>query len=171
MDEISGLAAARERTRARLAGLELQTAESMEAARRDAERVGGLLGIAAGIVTFLMPNVTAAALLAVIAAWAIVMGVAEVVAAIELRKVITDEWLLVVAGVASVAFGVFLVARPAAGALAVVLWIGAYALATGVLLVALAFRLRSWGRALSAALPPPLERSAAPVRGAPALTR
>ena len=116
--------------------------------------VGGLLGIAAGIVTFLMPNITAIALLAVIAAWAMVVGIAEVVAAIELRKVITGEWLLIVAGLASVAFGVFLIARPAAGALAVAFWIGAYAVVSGVLIMALAFRLRSWAHALSAGVRP-----------------
>lgn len=112
--------------------------------------VGGLLGIAVGIVTFLMPGITAVALLAVIATWAIVLGIAEVAAAIELRKVIADEWLLIIVGVASVAFGVFMIARPAAGALAVLLWIGAYAVITGILQIALAFRLRSWGQTLPA---------------------
>ena len=93
-----------------------------------------------------MPGVTAIVLLYFIAAWAIVTGVAEIAAAIRLRKVITGEWLLVVAGVLSVLFGLFLVMFPKAGALAVVLWIGAYATTLGSVLIALAFRLRSWGR-------------------------
>jgi len=108
--------------------------------------LGGLAGIAVGAVTMVAPNLTVVALLAVIATWAIITGIAEVVAAIRLRKVITGEWLFVVAGVLAVAFGLMLFAAPAEGALALVLWIGAYAMVTGALLIAFAFRLRSWGR-------------------------
>ena len=108
--------------------------------------LGGLLGIAAGIATFIWPGLTATILLAVIAVWAILMGIFEVVAAIRLRKLIEGEWALILAGVLSVAFGVLLVMRPAVGALAVVLWIGAYALVSGIVLVSLGFKLRNWGR-------------------------
>ena len=109
--------------------------------------LGGLVGIAAGLITFSMPGVTAIALLFLIAAWAIVTGIAGIAVAIKLRKVITGEWLLVVAGALSVLFGVGLVVFPGAGALAVVLWIGAWATVMGILLIALAFRLRNWNQA------------------------
>lgn len=108
--------------------------------------IGGFIGIAAGVVTFLLPGLTAAALLGIVAAWAILMGTAELAAAIRLRKVLTDEWALVLAGALTVAFGFLLIARPGLGALALVLWIGAYASVAGVLLLALAFRLRTWDR-------------------------
>ncbi|HET8713582.1 MAG TPA: DUF308 domain-containing protein [Gemmatimonadales bacterium] len=110
--------------------------------------VGGLLGMAIGVVTLLMPAITAVALLALIAAWAIVMGIAEIAAAIRLRKEISGEWVLVVSGLLAVAFGGFIIARPGLGALAIVLWIGAYALVSGALLVWLGVRLRGWGRRL-----------------------
>jgi uncharacterized membrane protein HdeD (DUF308 family) len=109
----------------------------------------GIAGVAAGIVTVLWPGITALALLYVIAAWALVIGGLEIAAAIRLRKVITGEWLLALAGIASVALGLLLVLFPGPGALALVLWIGAYALVSGVLLIVLAFRLRSWGKAHS----------------------
>jgi uncharacterized membrane protein HdeD (DUF308 family) len=124
--------------------------------------VGGILGIAIGIQTFLIPNLTAVALLAFIASWSIIIGIAEIVAAIRLRKVLTGEWLLMLAGLASAAFGVFLIARPSLGALAVVLWIGASAMVSGILLIALAFRLRSWGRSPASAAPPRAQQRGVP---------
>jgi uncharacterized membrane protein HdeD (DUF308 family) len=90
-------------------------------------------------------------LLYLIAAWALVTGGLEIAAAIRLRKVITGEWLLVLIGIASVALGVILILFPEPGALAVVLWIGAYALVSGALLIALGIRLRSWAKSLQVA--------------------
>ena len=103
----------------------------------------GSLGIAAGVVTLFWPGITAMALLYVIAAWALVAGVLEVAAAVRLRKVIAGEWLLALSGLLSIGLGVVLMLFPGTGALAVVLWIGAYALVSGALLVALALRLRA----------------------------
>jgi uncharacterized membrane protein HdeD (DUF308 family) len=105
---------------------------------------GGLLGILAGLVTFVMPGITALGLLILIAAWALVTGILEIIAAIRLRKIITNEWLLILAGIASVAFGVILLLRPAAGALALIWWFGAWALIFGILMIVLAFRMRNW---------------------------
>ena len=106
--------------------------------------IEGLMGVTVGVVTLLWFEMSALALLYVIAAWALVTGGLEIAAAIRLRKVMTGEWLLVLSGIASVAFGVLLMLFPGAGALAVVLWIGAYALVSGALLIVFSFRLRSW---------------------------
>jgi uncharacterized membrane protein HdeD (DUF308 family) len=108
--------------------------------------LGGAFGIAVGVTTFYVPEFTIFALLAIVAAWAIVTGIMEIVAAIRLRKEIVGEWTFVVAGLLAVAFGVTLLARPGAGALALAVLIALYAIVSGALLVALGLRLRRWGR-------------------------
>src|SRR5512134_2702196 len=82
----------------------------------------GLLGIAAGLLTFLMPGVSALVLLFFIAGWAIATGVMQIIGAIQLRKEIDNEWLLILGGVISVLFGVGMMLAPGAGALALV-WV------------------------------------------------
>ena len=80
----------------------------------------GLVGLAAAAAAFFYPGLTAMVLLYVIAAWAILTGLLQLAAAIRLRKEIEGEFWLGLAGVASVAFGVLLIARPGAGALSVI---------------------------------------------------
>jgi uncharacterized membrane protein HdeD (DUF308 family) len=102
----------------------------------------GILGIAAGIVTFLWPGMTALVLLLFIASWAVLMGIFEIAAAIRLRKHIENEWLLGLSGLVSILFGVLLFLQPGAGALAVIWLIGSFAIFFGILLIALGFRLK-----------------------------
>jgi uncharacterized membrane protein HdeD (DUF308 family) len=103
----------------------------------------GFIGIVTGLAVFAWPGLSAVVLLLFIAAWAVVRGVFQILAAVRLRKLIEDEWLLGLAGALSVAFGVLAAIRPAAGALAIVTLLGAFAIASGVLQVLLGFRLRA----------------------------
>jgi uncharacterized membrane protein HdeD (DUF308 family) len=103
----------------------------------------GLLGVAAGIVTFMYPGITAIVLLVIIAFAAIVRGVFEIAAGIRLRKEIEGEFWLILGGVLSIVFGVFLLLRPGVGALAVVWLIGGYAIVFGIIAMMLSFRLRA----------------------------
>jgi len=109
----------------------------------------GVIGIVAGIVTFLWPAITAIALLYIIAFWAVFTGIFEIMAGIRLRKVVANEWLLLLMGTLSVLFGMLILFSPGAGALAIVLWIGAYALIFGIFLLAFAFRLRGHRRLIA----------------------
>ena len=108
----------------------------------------GVISIAAGVIAFVYPGITALALLIVIASWAIVTGVLEIAAAIRLRREISGEWMLALDGLFSILFGAILLWRPGAGALALIWWIAAYAIVFGALLIALGLRLRSWVRGL-----------------------
>ena len=103
----------------------------------------GLVGIAAASATFLYTGISAVVLLYVIAGWAIVTGIFEIVAAVQLRKEVEGEVWLALAGLASVFFGAVLFARPGVGALAVMWMIGTYSVLFGVLLVALGFRVKT----------------------------
>jgi uncharacterized membrane protein HdeD (DUF308 family) len=103
----------------------------------------GLLSVAAGILTFFYPGVTALSLVWVIAFWAIFTGAFEIAVAIQLRKHLSNEWALILAGILSVVFGVLVIARPNAGALSILWLIGTYAILYGVMLLTIAIRLKS----------------------------
>jgi uncharacterized membrane protein HdeD (DUF308 family) len=110
---------------------------------------GGIVGILAALITMFWPGITALALVYVIAAWAVITGIAEITTAVRLRKHISGEWLLGLAGAASILFGILIATMPIVGALAIALWVGAYAFVFGALMLALGFRLRHW-RGISA---------------------
>lgn len=103
----------------------------------------GLVSIAAGVIALVVPGITALVLLTVIAAWAIVAGASEIALAVQYRKRIEHEWLLAIEGALSIGFGIILFLAPLVGAIVIGLWIGAYALVLGGMLIASAFRLRT----------------------------
>jgi uncharacterized membrane protein HdeD (DUF308 family) len=111
--------------------------------RSSAQAVQGVVGIAAGVLTFMWPIVTAFALVLFIGAWAVVTGIFEIAAAIRLRRTITGEWLLALSGVMSVLFGVLVLVFPGAGAVGIAWVLGVYAAAAGLVLITLGIRLRS----------------------------
>jgi uncharacterized membrane protein HdeD (DUF308 family) len=119
---------------------------AVRAARRQ-ERWGwlileGIFDIGAGIVALLWPGITVLVFVILVAAWAIVSGASMAIAAFRLDRR-GARWLMALAGVLSVIWGVLLAIWPISGALVLTLWIGAYALVFGITLIVLAFRLRS----------------------------
>ncbi len=100
----------------------------------------GILGIAVGLATFFFPGITAQALVFLIGVWASLTGIFEVIAGFELP--IKRDWLLVIAGIASIVFGVLVFAYPTTGALAITWLIGLYALVFGISMIAFGIRLR-----------------------------
>src|SRR6266436_3709093 len=108
----------------------------------------GLVSIGAGVSTIFYPGLTALVLVLVMGANALVTGVLDIAVAIRLRKAIRGEWLLIVTGIISIVFGVLVFLFPGAGALALAWLISVHAIVTGVLLLALAFRVRAWARSV-----------------------
>jgi uncharacterized membrane protein HdeD (DUF308 family) len=110
--------------------------------------VGAIAGILIGVVTFFRPAATLLALTVLIGAWALVTGVFEIIAAIRLRREIRGEWLHLLTGLLSVAFGLIVLLWPVSGAVAVAWIIGIYAIMFGILLLSASLRMRRYGRPL-----------------------
>ncbi|WP_113701632.1 HdeD family acid-resistance protein [Nonomuraea lactucae] len=104
--------------------------------------ISGIIGILAGIIAFVWPGITSLALLFVVAFWAIFTGVSEIVAGIQMRQVIQNEWALIVGGVLSVIFGVLLLIWPGAGLLTLVWLLGIFAVLYGIAMVILSFKVK-----------------------------
>lgn len=105
--------------------------------------VEGLVGILIGFAAFVWPGMTTLVLVDLIAFWAIFTGVLEISYAVRMRRELPGEFYLGLAGVASIVLGILMLAWPAAGAFAIVVMLGAYALIFGISMLVLAFRLRS----------------------------
>lgn len=108
--------------------------------------VTGVAGIVFGLMALIWPGETALVLLLLIAWWAVITGILEIVAAISMRKEIEGEWFYIGSGIVSVLFGVLLFVWPVSGALGVIWIIGLFSIIFGIALLAAAFRLRKLAR-------------------------
>ncbi|MGX8272207.1 HdeD family acid-resistance protein [Brevundimonas diminuta] len=109
--------------------------------------LGGVVSILAAVVAFAWPGLTALVLVYLIGFWSILRGVLEIIGAIRLRNEIANEWTLGVAGALSVIFGLILVFMPGAGALGLLWLIAAWAVLFGLLLIWVAFKVRTLAKA------------------------
>jgi uncharacterized membrane protein HdeD (DUF308 family) len=112
--------------------------------------LGGVLSVSAGAIALLSPGAVVLAVLWLIAAWAIARGAVDVVAAVQLRRVIEGEWLLALGGLLSIVFGLLLLVYPDAGVLAVITFVGSFAVVLGIVLSVCGLRLRRVARAAAA---------------------
>lgn len=103
----------------------------------------GVVSVVFGLMAFMWPGITAIILLFIVAAWAFVSGIIELMAAVQLRKVISGEWVLGLTGILSISIALLLVAQPGAGAVAVTWLIGLYAFIFGALLLYLGVKIRN----------------------------
>ncbi len=113
----------------------------------------GIIGILAGVVTFVSPGITMLTLLLYIAIWAIIVGLLQIWGAIRLRKEIDNEWLLILGGVVLIAYGIVLMTRPDVGVQASIWTIGSFSIVLGFIYGALAFWLKRYNEPVGAAHP------------------
>lgn len=106
----------------------------------------GLISVIAGVAAMTWPGLTAVVFVWIIGFWSVARGLAEIITAIRLRKEISNEWMLIFAGLISVLFGIALFSSPAFGVIVILWMIGAWAVLFGILLVILSFRLKSLGK-------------------------
>ncbi|MBB4041144.1 uncharacterized membrane protein HdeD (DUF308 family) [Microvirga flocculans] len=101
----------------------------------------GILDIAVGIIALVMPGLTVAFFIALLAVWSLVTGALMIVAAFRLNPAYGRGWMIF-SGVVSILFGVALLIAPLIGAVVLTWWLGAYALVFGIALLVLAFKLK-----------------------------
>lgn len=105
--------------------------------------IEGIVGVVFGLYAILAPVAAAAVFVNIVAFWAILTGVAELFAAIRLRRDMQGELMLFLIGIVSILFGVFLLARPVAGAVFFVYVLAGYGLIFGILLINFGLRMRN----------------------------
>jgi len=106
----------------------------------------GLLGLVLGVFIFLRPLDSVAAFALVIAFWALFTGIAEILNAFELARVVKHWWVLLVSGLVAVGFGILaLIYYPLVSLGFAVAWVSLWLLVTGILAIYAAYWQRKYG--------------------------
>jgi len=103
----------------------------------------GIVGLVIAAIVVFRPGIAGLALYFTIAIWAILTGILEIVAAVQMRKLIQNEFWLILGGILSIVFGVLLYVFPLVGILTVIYLIGFYAILFGIVMIVFSFRLRA----------------------------
>lgn len=106
--------------------------------------LSGCVGILLGLIVFLYPGLPAVALLVIIAIWGVLRGLLDIAAAVQLRKLIANEWLLGLGGLISIVFAGVLMYVPFASGQAFIWLLAAYALVYGALQLGFAHRVHRY---------------------------
>jgi len=145
-------------------------ASGMQAARALSSRTAGpvfghlllgLVDLAAGVVALAWPGPTALVLVLIVGVWAVIAGLVEFAAAFASGEPAGARAMFIVAGLATVAFGVVLCARPGIGAVTLALLFGLFNLIAGISMLVKGIELRRTGRTLHSVKTGTAEKKAA----------
>lgn len=106
--------------------------------------IEGLIFLGAGILVLFNPVSALGGIMIFIAAWAILSGLIHIIGAIKMRKVITNEWLMILNGIVSIIFGILLAGNLIQGAGVMLMVFGAFAILSGIFSIMLAFRIKTY---------------------------
>lgn len=112
--------------------------------------IAGVLGLIAGLLVLWNPEIAGLTLTYIIAAWAIVVGIMEIITGIALRHEIESEWWLILTGILAIIFGVLVFQNVLAGVLTIAWVFAIFAIAAGILSIALSFTVRNFGKRIGA---------------------
>lgn len=106
--------------------------------------IEGLIFLGAGILVLFNPVSALGGIMIFIAAWAILSGIIHIIGAVKMRKVITNEWLMILNGIVSIIFGILLAGNLIQGAGVMLMVFGAFAILSGIFSIMLAFRIKTY---------------------------
>jgi uncharacterized membrane protein HdeD (DUF308 family) len=122
--------------------LTAESISSVDKGQKALKIIEGIINIVTGIIVLILPAESIAVIMIFISAWAFVSGIFQIAAAIKLRKVIEHEFLAVTGGFVSLIFGIVILFNLIAGAEALVIVFGIFALISGTLTVVLSLRVK-----------------------------
>lgn len=114
----------------------------MSAEGKGSHIMEGLFYVIFGILFIVMPGFVVSLGLYIIAFWALFAGVFMIVNAVKMRKVINNEWLIILNGIITVIFGLLIFANVIAGAEVIIMVFGFYAIFSGVMMMLLSFKVK-----------------------------
>ena len=104
----------------------------------------GVLGFVVGGIVLKWPAMSLLLLIIIIAFWAIISGIAQIITAFFVRQQIKNEWLMALSGLISLLFGLLLFSWPITGVVVLSWLIGFYALLLGIFLIVFGFQVKTY---------------------------
>ena len=107
--------------------------------------IEGLVGLGVAFFVLSQPGLSAVSLVYAVAVWAVFTGVIEIIAGVQFRDFLPNDWTYVLAGALSIVFGVLVMRNPIAGGLAIMWIIAFYSILFGLMEVFLSRRIKRLG--------------------------
>lgn len=119
-----------------------ESISSIDKNHRILKIIEGIINIITAVIILALPAESIDAIMIIVSAWAFISGIFQIASAIKLRKVIENELLAITGGFISLIFGIVILFNLIAGAEALVMVFGIFAVITGVMVIVLSFKIK-----------------------------